>query len=198
MNSSKPIERRLVTSRSVFVVTLLVAVLTIISVWLFGMEQHRSIYKNSLLSTSMLSMAFFLFLTIGLYRGIKLRDNIGKLTDRVKPARFPDLADASTSFEFMAGADSIEGLLVSIVLWIVAIILIALLFWLFGTFIWTGIILFMAMLYWIFFRALRLVFKNSNKCRGNLLKSMAYGLGYTVLYNCWIYAVILTVHYTVR
>jgi hypothetical protein len=77
-------------------------------------------------------------------------------------------------------------------------ILIAVFLWLFGAVLWTGIIVFMAMLYWIFFRALRLVFKNSNKCKDNLTTSVAYGLGYTTLYNFWIYGIILSTHYLTK
>jgi hypothetical protein len=45
------------------------------------------------------------------------------------------------------------------------------------------------MLYWIFFRALRLVFKNSNRAKGSLLESIKWGVVYTTLYNFWIYGI---------
>jgi hypothetical protein len=194
----KPIDKKLVTSRTVFTVTIVVIVLTILSIWLFGLGQHRTIFENSILSTSILSVAFFLFLTVGLYKGIKLKDDLGKLTDKLKPSKIPNLADAATGVDFIHVGDGIEGIILSIVLWVVVTILIALFFWLFGAVVWTGIIVFIAMLYWIFFRALRLVFKNSNKCKGDLATSIAYGLGYTTLYNFWIYGIILVTHYLIK
>ena len=194
----RPTNKKLITTKSVFTVTIIVTVLTTLSIWLLGLGQHRTIFENSLLSTSILSIAFFLFLSIGLFKGIKLKDDIGKLTDKLKPYKIPNLADAATGGDFIHVGEGIEGMIFSIILWVVVTILIALFFWLFGAVVWTGIIVFITMLYWIFFRALRLVFKNSNKCKGNLTTSIAYGLGYTTLYNFWIYGVILATHYLIK
>jgi hypothetical protein len=100
--------------------------------------------------------------------------------------------------DFIAALEGIEGLLISILLWIVMTLLAGVLFYVFGALVWSGVIIFIAMLYWIFFRALRLVFKNANKCKGNLMLSIAYGLFYTTLYNFWIYGVILMAHFLVK
>lgn len=194
-NDKKLIHIKLVTSKTVFIVTIVVIVL---SIWLFGLGQHRTIFENSILSKSILCVAFFLFLTIGLYKGIKLKDDTGKLTDKIKPSKIPNLADAETGADFIHVGEGIEGIILSIILWVIVTILIAVFFWLFGVVIWTVIIVFIAMLYWIFFRALRLVFKNSNKCKGDLKTSIAYGLGYTTLYNFWIYGIILATHYLIE
>lgn len=193
----KVVNNRLITSSTIFIVTIIVTVLTILGVWLFGLGQHRTIFENSILSTSILSVAFFLFLTVGLFKGIKLKDNIGKLTDKLKPVNIPDFSSAATGADFFSVGEGIGGVILGIVLWIVVTILITVFLWLFGAVVWTGIIVFIAMLYWIFFRALRLVLKNSNKTKGNLTTSIAYGLGYTILYNFWIYVTILTAHYLI-
>ncbi len=195
---TRPTKKKLITGRTTFTVTLIVATLTIVSIWLFGLGQHRTIFANSVLSTSFLSLAFFLFLTIGLYKGIKLKDDLGKITDKLKPAKIPNLADAGIVGDFAMIGEGFEGIILSIFLWIFATILIALFLWVFGAFLWSGVIVFIAMLYWIFFRALRLVFKNSNRCRDNLMASVAYGLAYTILYNFWIYGIILSAHYLIK
>ena len=197
-NNITTTDKKLVTTKTVFTVTIIVTALTILSIWLFGLGEHRTIFENSILSTSVLSVAFFLFLTIGLYKGIKLKDNIGRLTDKLKPSKIPNFAEAGQGADFIHVGDGIEGVILSIVLWVVVTILIGLFLWLFGAVLWTGIIVFIAMLYWIFFRALRLVFKNSNKCQGNLTTSIIYGLGYTLLYNFWIYGIILATHYLIK
>jgi len=85
----------------------------------------------------------------------------------------------------------------SILLWILVGFLALIFLWFFGMAVWAGMIVFIAMLYWIFFRALRLVFKNSSQCKGNLLKSLGFGIGYTVLYYFWIYGIILGIHYLI-
>jgi len=188
--------RTLVTSKTVFSVSIFVVVLTILSIWLFGLGQHRTIYNNSILSTTILSIAFSTFLTIGLYKGIRLKDDLGKITDKIKIDNFPDL---SGGVDFPSGAldlgEGIGGLVLGIVAWILFSILLLFFVWIFGTIVWTMILVFAAMLYWIFFRALRLVFRNSNNCKGQLVTSLLYGLGYTTLYNFWIYGIILATHY---
>jgi hypothetical protein len=183
------------TTKTVFSVTLIVVTLTILGIWLFGLGQHRSLYDNSLLSTTVLSVGFFLFLTVGLYKGVKLKDNVGKLTDQLKPSKAADFIDVQSGGDFVDAGDGIEGVIMSIFLWIVVTLLIGLFLWLFGAMLWTGIVVFVAMLYWVYFRAVRLVFKNSNKSKGNLVTSIVYGLFYTLLYNCWIYGIIFGTHY---
>lgn len=94
--------------------------------------------------------------------------------------------------------DGIEGILVIIVGWIVMTLVIVLLYWFLCLLVWPLIIVFIAILYWVFFRALRIVFKKSGICKGNLLKSLAYGLIYTTLYSIWIYSIIFGTHYLVK
>lgn len=84
-------------------VTLLVIALTIIGVWLFGIGKHKTLFENSILSTSILSGAFFLFLTIGLYRGIKLRDNVGRVTDRIKISKWSEFPEGM-GIDFLSGS----------------------------------------------------------------------------------------------
>jgi hypothetical protein len=187
-----------ITSKNVFIVTILVTILTILSIWLFGLGKHRTLFENSILSTSILSITFFLFLTIGLYKGIKIKDNIGKLTDNLQPAKLPNFSDAASTGELIQVDEGIEGIISSFLIWLIVTIVLTLFFWVFGVIVWTSIIVFIAMLYWIFYRALRLVFRNSNKCKGNLKTSILYGLGYTILYIFWIYGIILATHFLVK
>lgn len=198
-NDMKSMDKKLVTSKTVFAVTIVVAVLTILSIWLFGLGQHRTIFENSILSTTILSVAFFLFLTIGLYKGIKLKDDIGKLTDMINIDKISDLSGGlELPSDIPDVGEGITGVILGILAWILFSILLLIFIWFLGAVIWTMILVFAAMLYWIFFRALRLVFKNSNKCKGDLTTSIAYGLGYTTLYNFWIYGIILATHYLIK
>jgi len=82
-----------ITSKSAFTVTLIVIVLTIITVWIQGLHLERSILRNSFLSTSILSGFLFLFMAIGLYRGYKLKDNLGQITDSFKLDKDSPLLD---------------------------------------------------------------------------------------------------------
>lgn len=195
----KNMDKRLITTKTIFTISLIVAALTIIGIWLLGLGQNRTLFENSILSTSILSTAFFLFLVIGLYKGIKLKDNVGKLTDKIKIGKIPDVfAGADIPIDAPDLGDDIWSVIVGIIVWILFSIFLLILIWFFGAVFWVLIVVFIAMLYWIFYRALRLVFKSSNKCRDNLIKSVVYGFGYTLLYNIWIYSFILVVHYLVK
>jgi hypothetical protein len=184
-----PRRSRLANSRSIFQVSIFVAVLTIVAIWLLGLGVHRTLFINSLLSVSILSIAFLLFITIGLYRGVKLRDNVGRVIDKFRFRNFPDLI----------GSGDVESFdVVSILAWLLAGIILTFLLWLLGNMFIFLILVFIAMLYWIFFRALRLIFKKSSVCTGDFFRSLGYALFYTVLYNFWIYGIIMGAHYFIN
>jgi hypothetical protein len=163
-------------------------------VWLFGLGQHNSVYTNALLSTSILSTAFFIFLTTGLYIGIRWKDNMSTLREKLSNRSFPNLGNLTSGDAWVDAGDGIGGLIVGIVLWLVAGVLIWLFLWLFGVVLWTAVIAFVAMLYWVFFRAMLMVFKHVPHCKNRLLPSAGYGLIYTILYMGWVYFVIIGIH----
>jgi hypothetical protein len=94
-------------------------------------------------------------------------------------------------------AEGLGELIVAIILWVIATIVILILLWFLSSVVWSMLLLFAAALYWIFFRALRLVFKRSAKCKGQFLLSVIYAISYTALYVCWIYGIIFAGHYLV-
>lgn len=187
-------KRILLNSKSVFIITLIVIGLTSISVWVYGLGEHRTIIENSLITTSILSISFFLFISIGLYNGVKLQDTLGKITDNFDVRKLETLKglskDSTSSSELPIIGDDIGGVIIGIILWIVVAFIVGFLFYVFGAVVWITILIFTAMLYWVFFRALRLVFKKANQCKGKIVQSIGYGLGYTLLYNFWIYLII--------
>lgn len=190
-----PNRRRLIDSKKIFTISLISIIITILSVWFYGIGKHKTVIENSVISTSILSIAFFLFITISLYNGTKLKDSLGKLTDKFDSKKLNFLKDISADGGFGNSApdigEGIGGIIMSIILWILATIIISYLFFALGTIIWLSILVFLGMLYWIFFRALRLIFKKSLECSGNIESSIFYGITYTILYNFWIYGIIL-------
>lgn len=189
----------LINSRTVFFSTMIVASTIMLIVYLTGLENHRSLYTNALITTTILLFVFFCFMATGLYRGWKLKDTLGDLTNYFsrlkKPGNSNGGAGSLDGFELLEAADGLEGCLFGIILWIVIGVFGTIVFWFIGAFFW-GIILAMAgLLYWIIFRAFRLILKNSASCKGNLPKSVQIALVYSVLYSSWIYAIILFSHY---
>jgi hypothetical protein len=206
-------KRQLINSGTVFTATLMVAGMLSLIVYLTGLNQHRSLYLNSLLSTTIISVAFMAFITTGLYRGWKLKDTIGKLTDGFSwqklKLRFKT-PDGNKKDEQRSGVwswleglaelpgESVEGFLGALLLWIIVGVVGAFLLWWLGAVLWGVFIGLAAVLYWVVFRAYRLIFFYSPRCKGKLGQSIGIALLFTFLYNCWIYALILGAHYLGR
>jgi hypothetical protein len=190
-----PNRRTLIDSKKIFTISLITMIITILSVWFYDIGKHKTVIENSLISTSILSIAFFLFISISLYNGTKLKDNLGKFTDKFDSKKLNFLKEINADHAFGDSipeiGDGIIGIIMSIILWILATIIISYLFFALGTIIWLSILIFLGMIYWIFFRALRLIFKKSSECSGNVERSIFYGLMYTLLYNFWIYGIII-------
>ena len=190
-----PNKRILIDSKKIFTISLIIIAITVLCVWFYGIGKHKTIIENSLISTSILSIAFFLFITISLYNGTKLKDSVGKLTDTFDAKKLNFLKEINGDSFFGNSlpeiGEGIGGIIASIIFWILATIIISYLFFALGAIIWMSILIFLAMLYWVFFRALRLIFKKSAECSGNIERSVFYGITYTLLYNFWIYGIIL-------
>lgn len=177
----------------------MVPTLTLI-IYSTGINQHRTLYLNSLLSTTIISIVFLTFITTGLYNGWKLKDGLGNFLDKFHLWKKPSSSTMDVShFEpLVFDEGGIEGCVVSIIIWIVLGLFGSFIFWLLGAFIWAPILLVAGILYWIIFRAFRLIFRNSAKCKGDFFKSLGIALLFTFLYNCWIYAIILGTHFLNR
>ena len=187
-----PNKRTLVNTKNLFVISVIVIALTILSVWFHGIGKHRTVIENSLLSTSILSVVFFLFISISLYNGTKLKDNIGKITDSFDASKLKETTSfgAFPDLDLDGPDEGIFGIIISIILWIIILIVISYLFFLLGSILWLSLLTFLGMLYWVFFRTLRLIFKKSAACSGNFERSIFYGITYTFLYSSWIYIII--------
>ena len=77
----------LINSKTVFIWTLIVLPTLSLLIYLTGIRNHRTLYFNSLISTTILSVVFFSFITIGLYNGWKLRDSYGNFLDKFNSAK---------------------------------------------------------------------------------------------------------------
>lgn len=169
----------------------------ILCVYFSGIHSHRSLFLNSILSTSIFAGIFFIFISSGLYFGIKLKENIDEIVNKQKlkdVAKKTPILDASGADIPIVG-DGIVGIILGVILWLFFIFVAAFLLYFVGVFFWSSALVFSGMLYWIFFRALRLVFKNVRLCKGNLFKSITYGFLYSFLYISWIYGVIFLLHF---
>ena len=169
----------------------------ILCVYFSGVHSHRSLFLNSILSTSILAGIFFIFISSGLYFGVKLKENIGEIVNKQKlkdVAKKTPLFDTSGT-DIPTAGDGIGGIILGVILWLFFTFVAVFLLYFLGVFFWSSALVFSGMLYWIFFRALRLVFKNVRFCKGNLFRSTTYGFLYSFLYISWIYGVIFLLHF---
>jgi hypothetical protein len=119
---SQPKTYNLIESKTLFKISLWVAALTVVGVYFWGLGHHYTFFENSIISTTILSVAFFLFITIGLYRGVKLKDNLGRITaGQLSGQDAMELASEtryrSDGFDLDVG-EGIGGIIIGIILWI--------------------------------------------------------------------------------
>tara|TARA_Y100000589_G_C27107509_1_gene610767 strand:- start:57 stop:635 length:579 start_codon:yes stop_codon:yes gene_type:complete len=175
--------------KSVFIVSLLVIGITILTVYLTGINYNRSLTSNLYLSLGIIATALFLFMTYGLYAGIGLIDNFPKFRN----FQTGDLTSGASPHIDMPSidvGDGIGGLILSIVLWIAMSILFVILLIVLEAVFWFSLFIILAMLYWVFFRALKFVFNKSKDTKGDIGISAVYSLTYTLLYVGWIFGIV--------
>ncbi|QCX00463.1 hypothetical protein FGM00_10190 [Aggregatimonas sangjinii] len=175
--------------KSVFSVSLIVIGLTILTIYLTGVNYHRTLTENFYLSTGIISIALFLFMTYGLYQGVGLLDDFPKIENYKAKTPLFESGNIPTAPDITVG-DGIGGLLVSILLWIGITIFLAILLVLFEAVLWLSVFIILAMLYWVFFRALKFVFNKSVDTKGIWGVSAMYALGYTILYVGWMFGLV--------
>ena len=105
---------------------LIVIGITILTVYLTGINYNRSLTSNLYLSLGIIASALFLFMTYGLYAGIGLIDNFPKFRNF---KRGDIIGNASPTFDTpdIDTGEGIGGLILAILLWILMTILIIIL-----------------------------------------------------------------------
>ncbi|MDU0372563.1 hypothetical protein [Hymenobacter endophyticus] len=185
-------------ARRPFFYTLFIATATVLAVWFLGLRQDWSVFKESLISLTILSGAFLSFLSVSLYQGVWVHDNFGNLAEHIRRVPFPehlsgfDAADLDLDFDAGEGCGAI---ILGLLAWLVVAVVAVVLLWLFAAIAWAVFIILSAVLYWIFFRALRFALRHGRECRGRLVPSIRYAFLYTVVYMCWLYTIVLVAHY---
>ncbi len=116
--------------KSVFIISLVVIGITILTVYLTGENYNRTVTSNLYLSLSIIGTALFLFMTYGLFYGIGLKDNFPKFRE-FKTGEFIANSGTAPNLPNIEVGDGIGGLIMSILLWIGMTILIFILLILF-------------------------------------------------------------------
>lgn len=165
-----------------------------LTVYISGINYNRLVTSNLYLSLGIIALALMVFLTYGLCKGARLRNNAPKLTNykignALQTAELPQMWGSGTG-------DGLEGLLMSLFLWIFVAVLMVVVVLLFEAIIWLSVFVIFASIYWVLVRALKLVFRRSGRTAGDLTASFLYALFYTSLYTGWLFAIAFMVdHY---
>ncbi|KAA1244294.1 hypothetical protein [Aquimarina sp. RZ0] len=175
--------------KSVFIVSLVVIVITMLTVYLTGINYSRSLTSNFYISLSIIATALFLFMVYGLYKGIGLIDNFSKFRN-FKTGDIISQSGTIPDLPTIDVGDGIDGIVVSVILWIGMTILFAILLIFLEAVFWISIFILLAMMYWVFFRALKFVFTKSSDTKGDIGISTVYSLAYTALYTGWIFVIV--------
>lgn len=174
--------------KSVFIVSILVVSITVLTVNLSGVHYNRTVNNNLYLSLFIIGIALFTFLFYGLFKGIKLKDNFPKYYNfKYGNIISQEGNSADVPIDLTEG---VGGLILSILLWIASTIILFVLLFLLEAVLWLSIVVIVGMLYWLFFRALKLVFSKSQETKGDYISAIKYALGYTLFYLGWIFVIV--------
>lgn len=179
--------RLILKGKTVFIIALVAIGLTVLTVYITGINYNRSLTTNLYISLGLISISLFLFLTYALYKGTKLINNYPKF-ENYEPGTIMHNATLP-EFGGIDAGDGIGGLIMSILLWIAITIAIIVLLFLFEAFFWISLFIIFASLYWVFARALRVVFYKARRTNGDLPASVVNALTYTVLYTAWLFGI---------
>ena len=162
---------------------------------LFLIFGHKSFFTELERSVGVISLCLLLFLSIGLYKGVRLK-NEPIVTGKWKPLKGSNTIDLLSSapdlplpWEF--ATEGLGGIILAIIAWIAFTIVAFVLLYLLANVLWGLIFVLAIVVYWIFYRALRQVFIKSRRCKGKVVLSAGYGLLFTILYTGWIYFALL-------
>ncbi|TAH50589.1 MAG: hypothetical protein EYC68_13810 [Chloroflexota bacterium] len=175
-----------------------IAITALLVFWL----SNRSFLGEAAIILGIIAFGLFAFLAIGLFHGVRLEEPIIENPDKPFGSTDFDVGSA-VGLDAMpipdlkldvpdvgGGGDDIAGCLVSIVLWVVVLIVLAILFWLLVQVLAFVLPWVLLTLYWVFFRALKLIFGKSPMTRGKIVPSLGYALFFTVLYTGWLFVLL--------
>lgn len=188
------------SARTITLLSLFTLALTAALVYALG---HRSLLVETDRLLAVTSLALFTFLTVGLYKGARVRhdldptdfravsfDRLGDLT--------PDLASAPDCPLDLVGDDlggGLLGLLFSLLLSVVLLLAFVTVGWLLINLGLGLTFLLLLALGYAFSRALRQVFSHRHTTRGRLAPSLAYAVLYTLLYTGWLFVLAHTANH---
>jgi hypothetical protein len=174
-------------------------VTVIVTAAIVAVSGKRSVLVEIEWTLGIVAAALFAMLSVGLYRGVRLKEQDAPsaelqkvdLSDWTPDTGLPDLDCPLDAVD--GGGDELGclGVIAGVLLAVVAFVVLTLLLWFFLQVAVIVMFIIMTAIYWVLHLALRQVFAHSQDCRGNLPRSLGYATLYTVLYTGWLFALLL-------
>lgn len=191
----KAMDSPLWSVRAIVLISIPVVAITALLVFYFSAS---SFVTEAGITVGIISLGLFLFLAVGLYHGVRLKEqptdeepaalDVGAIDPTIMALPVMDLPKLDLDIPDIGDSgNDLVGCLVSIVLWLVVSIVLMVLFWLLVQVLSLILPWVLLALYWVFYRALKLVFAKASVCRGQLLPSLGYAFLYTALYTGWLF-----------
>lgn len=199
MRLAKGLRYPLLSARTLTLLSAITILVVSILIFIFG---HKSFLVELERSVGIISLCLILFLSIGLYKGVRIKNEPivkGKWSPLKGSDAFDLLSYAPDSpLPWEIAAEGLGGIIFAIIAWIVFTIVSLILLYLLANVLWGLVFVLAVVIYWIFYRALRQVFIKSRICKGKVGLSIGYGLLFTTLYTGWIYGALLAFKAWVR
>ncbi len=182
--------------KSITIVSLLLVAIVSFVIFFFG---KRSVLVEAEWVTATVAVSLFLFLWIGLYRGIRVKKH------EPAPSNFEfidvdvgDVGNVGDIGNVFGAVDDLPGLFLAPILFVLFGVLLVFLLPVIINLVWLLMFIFVVMLFWVFRFALRQVFARSRQTRGNLTQSLRIASIYTALYSGWLLAVLIGARFIVE
>ncbi len=165
---------------------------------------QKSIWVRLELITAILSLFMFIFLFLVLFYGVRFDKNERYRFNwfRKRPV---ELLDTVSTFDtgglFTEGLSEggllgcLLGLLIDLVMSFLILFLIAIPLWLGFNILEAAIGAIAIPLFFLFRRSIRYIVVRGRSCRGNVTKSLYYGVAYTIMNSIWFYLILFGAHY---
>ena len=171
-----------VNSQILILITLIVIILVSFIVFL-GL--HKSILTEFIYVLVILAISLFLFLVIGLYKGIKILKNHPSELNKLDNVPFPTSYVSAIAKAYFLN-DGIFLIIIPILIWLSVYFVLITVY---------SIAFLVIVFYWLFYWAYRVAFRHSKETKGNMAKSFLYSLAYTILYSGLFFVLIQVIKY---
>src|SRR5690349_19089119 len=109
-------QKIVIKGKTAFYLFIITCIIVIATIWITGLDIHRTVSNNAFYSLTIITFIFFAFVTFGLYRGIGLTDNFGSIKNKFESFKPSGNSVGVPDGELIGGfaSDGLEGIILGI------------------------------------------------------------------------------------